>query len=102
MNDLPNVYSQFSTVLHADNTTFTVSDPDYDNLMQTINIGLKIFEKWVASNGLSIHPVEIVALLFTNRPKEMITPLTIKLDKFTVDYVYCTKFLRVEVDSCGI
>ena len=43
VNDLPNVYGQFSTVLYAYDTTFTVSDPDYDNLLQTINIDLKMF-----------------------------------------------------------
>ena len=99
VNDFPNEYGQFSTVLYADDTTFTVSDPDYDNLMQTINIDLKIFGEWAAINRLSIHPAKTAAFLYANRPKEIVTPLTIKLDNLRVDYGDCTKFLGVEIDN---
>ena len=92
----------FPSVPYADDTTFTVSHPDYDNLMQTINIGLKIFGEWAASNRLFIHLVKTVALLVTNRPKEIVTSLTIKLDKFRVYYGDCTKFLGMEVDDNSV
>ena len=67
INDLPNAFSIFLSVLYADDTTLLISSSDYSNLIQTVNDELPKIHKWCVANRLSISMDKTYSMLFSNR-----------------------------------
>ena len=99
-NDLPNVCLNMSTLLYADDTTLTTSHYDYQPLTKTLNSELVAFKKWAIVNRLSINTDKTISLLFTNRFRDTITPLKLKLDEDDTNFDNSSKFLSIEIDRC--
>ena len=65
INDLPNVTS-FFTNLFADDTTFSKSSQDYENLVNECNTELGKAQKWFNSNKLSLNVSKTKFMVFRN------------------------------------
>ena len=98
INDLPNVSRIFNTCFFADDTTFSNSDCNSDNLAQSTNSELdKVFE-WTLANRLTINVEKTEIILFSNRNFDYeVNP--IKLNHETLNFSNCCKFLGVFIDS---
>ena len=97
INDLPYVCPKLSTILYADDTTFTAVHQDYQSLVRLLNSELTSVKRWADANRLSINSDKTVSLLITNRGSQIITPLRIKLEESILFY-NCCRFLGLEVD----
>ena len=100
INDLPNACPNMSTLLYADDTTLTTSHYDYQSLIKTLNSELVAFKKWAIVNRLSINTDKTISLLVTNRFRDIITPLKLKLDKDDINFDNSSRFLGIEIDRC--
>jgi hypothetical protein len=67
INDLPFVSSIFNCVLFADDTTFSVSNSNFSELITTSNIDLCKVEQWTVANKLSLNIGKTFAIVFSNR-----------------------------------
>jgi hypothetical protein len=98
INDLPNVSKLFSSVLFADDTTFTIFDNNYDNLIRSTNSELDKIKEWTIASRLSLNLNKTHAMLFTNRPHD-ITDQEIIFNAVPLDKCNKTKFLGVTLDN---
>ncbi len=62
INDLPLV-SQFFTILFADDTTFSLSHNNPEELLQMVNAELDKVYNWFAANKLTLHPLKTYYML---------------------------------------
>ena len=67
INNLPKFSSRFDTTLFADDTTLSISDSNYVNMIQTANSELTNLTDWIKANELCINIDKTEILLFSNR-----------------------------------
>ena len=67
INDLPNVSTEISTLLFADDTTVCMSNRNFNSLIHGFNNELKKLRQWLIDNKLSINIEKTHYLLFSNR-----------------------------------
>jgi hypothetical protein len=98
INDLPNVSELFSTILFADDTSLTVSDNQYDSLINKTNSELDKIRDWTMANRLSLNVDKTHAMLFTNRTHST-TDQEILFDGVPISRCNVVKFLGVTIDK---
>ena len=98
INDLPNVSSKLSTTLYADDTNFSLSNENYDDMVSTLNTELAKVYDWTVSNRLTINVGKTELLLFSNRPNSHDDD-QITLNGNSVAFVNEAKFLGVILDT---
>ena len=69
VNDLPNITSEFLSILHADDTTLLFSNSNYHHLVKLINNELPKIQQWTATNQLSVTLDKTYAMVFTSRDR---------------------------------
>ena len=100
INDLPQVSSQLSTIMFADDTNMFMQHSDLKFLEHTVNMQLEQVVKWLSINKLSLNVKKTHVMLFTK--KHVIaneSALNIMIGKEVVQLVMKTKFLGVIVDQ---
>ena len=98
INDLPKALDLMSAILFADDTTLSIQDANYYNLIQEANVELENIMVWAAVNRLSINTNKTFAMLFTNRQHD-IQRLNILLNEEAIDLKETGKFLGVTLDD---
>ena len=96
INDLPHVSNLFSTILFADDTTLTLCDANYNNLINLTNAELEKVKQWTVSNRLSLNVDKTFAIMFSNRPND-IQP--VMFGNEAVTQVSKGKFLGITIDT---
>jgi hypothetical protein len=96
INDLPCVSNLFSTILFADDTTLSLSDVNYSDLITSTNTELNKVKQWTVSNRLSLNVDKTFAIMFSNRPYN---PQPVLFGNETVAQCSQGKFLGVTIDS---
>ena len=66
VNDLPRLSRNFLTTMFADDCSLQFVDRDLENLLETCNTELRIFERWSNYNRLTINIGKTYALLVSN------------------------------------
>jgi len=72
INDLPKA-SHFNSLLFADDTVLTLSDPSYTTLTAKVNHELSKIDSWMKLNKLTINYKKTKYMLFTNKKVSKIT-----------------------------
>ena len=98
VNDLPNASQRLKSILFADDTTLSMNDPNYQNLIANINTELDNIKDWTQTNRLSLNLTKTYGLTFTNR-KNDITPSSIIMNGGIVKPVQQTKLLGITIDN---
>ena len=75
INDISNIFSNFKTILFADDSTFYVTGEDPSIMIHLANNDMKIFHKWCLSNRLTVNLNKIFYMLFTNKPQSVLPSL---------------------------
>ena len=98
INDIVNSSCNAHFTLYADDTCFTVSDPDINVLHAKLSRELNNVYKWIKVNRLMLNIKKTHVMLFQNRSlAHDLEP--VKLGRNVIDRVKTTKFLGVTVDE---
>ena len=62
INDLPKLSNRLKTILFADDTTFSLSDENFDLLKSDITSNLENFQQWTISNRLLLNVEKLLRL----------------------------------------
>jgi hypothetical protein len=98
INDLPNVSKIFKYILFADDTTLTVNNKIYTDLITLTNIELSKITLWTVTNRLSLNVGKTFAMLFTNRVFD-VSDSPVLFNGSEVDVCNRGKFLGVVIDD---
>ena len=98
INDISSVSNIFSTTLFADDTTISISDPSFNNLINSSNHELSNLSTWTLQNRLTLNVNKTVSLYFSNK-KTLNIDQQIVLGGEIVKNVDSAKFLGVYLDS---
>ena len=98
INDLPAFSSHFNTTLFADDTTLSISDSNYENMVQLANTELINLTDWIKTNELCMNVDKTEVLLFSNRTIPNV-PQSLSIDDISLEYAQSCKFLGVLLDS---
>jgi hypothetical protein len=98
INDLPALSKLFSCILFADDTTLSLCDESYLNLITTTNTELEKINQWTVSNRLSLNINKTAAMIFSNRPHDQ-HELNILLNNEKVTVYPHFKFLGIDIDN---
>ena len=71
INDLPNVTPNADTTLFADDTTISISNTSFDELIQNTNAELVKINNWTISNRLTINVEKTETILVTNKTRDI-------------------------------
>ena len=99
INDFPNVSPIFKTVLFADDTTVSVSGPDFVELCGVINSELVRITDWSNANKLALNADKTAALIFSNRPHDIDLNCKVRMNNTDVEYFDSHKFLGLTLDT---
>ena len=98
-NDLPKVSNLLCTTLYADDTNFSISHPDYNLNVQTLNQELEKITNWTLANRLTINVLKTELMLFTNHDTSGENNLDVILNGNPVEFVDKARFLGVIIDN---
>ena len=98
VNDLPQLSRNFLTTMFADDCSLQFVDRDLENLLETCNTELRIFERWSNYNRLTINIGKTYALLVSNI-YDSIPEQSISFHDQPINFIRETKFLGVFLDN---
>ena len=98
INDFPKVTSILKTILFADDSNFSFSHNNYENMVAIINGELKHIQQWTVANRLTINVEKTKMMLFTNRSISN-NPPPVVLGECEISKSDCVTYLGVKVDS---
>ena len=99
INDISKISSNFSTTLFADDTTITISDQSFDNLISHSNRKLQNIYNWTKENRLTLNANKTLSLLFSNKKSLNSEMPNIFLGDEPIQNVDSCKFLGVFIDK---
>lgn len=99
INDLPVISDDAHFTLFADDTTIACSDSDYQSLIHRTNVNLSTLLDWTINNKLSLNANKTIALLFTNRSNDVISPMLLTVGCSPVQFDDHVKFLGIQLDN---
>ena len=99
INDLPLISENMQFTLFADDTTVVCSDLDYYTLLYKTNDNLSKLFRWTINNKLSLNTSKTTALLFSNRIRDVVSPLLLSVGDSQVHFEDSIKFLGVQLDN---
>ena len=98
INDMPCVSNDALFTLYADDTTVSLSDDSYSQLISRTNHVMCGISEWTVSNRLSLNIDKTFATLFTNRSHAVEIPSVISLDGSIINFVETVSFLGMKID----
>ena len=98
-NDLPKVSNLLCTTLYADDTNFSISHPDYNTIIPSLNQELEKISNWTLANRLTINVLKTELLLFSNLDTSSENNLNVILNGSPVGFVDHARFLGVTIDN---
>ena len=98
INDLPNVSNILFTTLFADDTTLSLSNYGYVDMINSANNELRFVSQWLIDNRLSINMDKTYGIVFSNRcPAPGMNVL--KFGDDVVNMASDGKFLGIVIDK---
>ena len=98
INDVSLISESFSTTLFADDTTVSISDKSFNDLIVNTNCELSKLFNWTTNNRLTLNVNKTVALYFSNK-KINNADIQICLGNESINHVVSSKFLGVYLDE---
>ena len=98
INDLPKLSNNLHVTLFADDTTISLSDLNYSDLMRRMNLELRKLKDWTISNRLSLNVKKTSAMIVTCRKIPDIND-DLHIGDERVQFCKSTKFLGLTIDN---
>ena len=98
INDLPNASQLLKFTLFADDTTLSITNDSYSQLVSDLNVELNRVTEWTTSNRLTINASKTNAIVFTNKNLPNIDH-PIMLGSHQLSVLDDCRFLGVQIDS---
>ena len=99
INDLPNVSSEFQSLIFADDTTLSMTNSNYFSLVQKMNLELLKLKVWTTANKLTINVTKTNAIVFSKLNISPVINLPLKIENEIINLVPICKFLGVFIDN---
>ena len=102
VNDLSRSSSKLTPIMFADDTNLFISNPNIENLFETMNEELRKVANWFKTNKRSLNISKTKYSLFHSTRKRKIIPnilLPLHIDNVPVKREFVTKFLGVYLDE---
>ena len=99
INDISTISRNFSTTLFADDTTISISDPSFNNLIINSNRELQNVYNWTIENRLTLNVNKTMSLLFSNKKSVNFDEQNIVLGGEIIQNIASSKFLGVIIDD---
>ena len=99
VNDLPNVSQLLSTVLFADDTSLSLSAPQFDNLIAMVTGELEKMRMYMLRNRLSLNLDKTFAVVFSNRHFDVNNLNNLKIGDCNLNVLNECKYLGLTIDS---
>ena len=97
INDLPNIFSSFHTLLFADDAGFYLIGPDVRTLINRSNAELEKFYTWSISNRLTVNIKKTKYLILSKQKLGTLPPIFLHFDP--ICRVVYHKILGVYIDQ---
>ena len=97
VNEIPNIFRNFTSCLFADDTTFLIGGYDVNSLFCSGNEGLGKFSDWCCANRLSVNVSKTNFMLFSNYTHPTLP--SIKFNDVSIERSSSVRFLGVELDD---
>lgn len=97
VNEIPNIYPNFTSCLFADDTTFLVKGNNLTSCFNSCNEGLAKFSDWCCANRLSVNVSKTNFMIFTNRAYSLNFPLI--FNNAPIEQSSSVRFLGVVLDD---
>ena len=97
INDMHKSLNLLKLVQFADDTTAFASHHNLHELIELVNDDLTQLDTWLCSNRLSLNLSKTCYILFSNRNKDAITPVSMR--HVSIPRVSQAKFLGITVDE---
>ena len=98
VNEIPNISSQFTTCLFADDTTLIFENSNKYDLFRSCDYGINLFYSWCCANRLSINISKTKSMLFSNTLTQF-DIADIHMNGIKIDYSSSLRFLGVIIDD---
>ena len=98
INDLPNASQLLQFTIFADDTTISISNDSYPQLVSDLNLELNRVTEWTTSNRLTVNASKTNAIVFTNRNIPDIDQ-HIMLGSAPLNVLDDCRYLGVHIDS---
>ena len=99
VNEFPNISPSLKTVLFADDTTVSMSGPDFPELCEGMNAELEKILRWSVSNRLALNSQKTGAVVFSNRLHDDDRAMFLTIDNANVCFLDDIKFLGITLDN---
>ena len=83
INDITNIFTNFNTILFADDSTLYITGENPTELIHKANTDLQNFHKWCLSNRLTVNLNKTFYMLFTNKPPSVPPSLLLSQETIT-------------------
>ena len=99
INDLPKVSNKLFSVLYADDTCMSLSNPNYETLINEFNIELNKINFWLCKNRLSLNITKTIAINFSKKYVPINSTEILKMNGNAIEFSKNVKYLGVFLDS---
>ena len=99
INDIVNSSKLFNFTLFADDTSLYYSCKNTNNLENIINSELAKISDWLSANRLSLNVAKSKLLYFTNKNRNSLKDIEIKINGESLKEVDSAKYLGVHMDN---
>ena len=99
INDIVNSSKLFKFTLFADDTSLYYSCKNTNNLENVINCELAKISDWLSANRLSLNVAKSKLLYFTNKNRNALKDIVIKINGESLNEVDSAKYLGVYMDN---
>ena len=97
INDLPNVLSNGTCLLYADDTAIFFEGDDEEQLQKSVNEEMLKINNWMQINKLSLNMNKTVGQLYSNNSK--VKDITVTMNNIKIKFVETVKYLGIFIDS---
>ena len=99
INDLGSIFSNFKTILFADDSNLIVNGKTLTDIEHKINNDLPILTSWLRTNRLSLNLKKTHIMIFGKKREGIENSLTTIIDGTQIEIVTQTKFLGIILDN---
>ena len=98
INDLPSSTVNFTTTLFADDTTLSIANNDYNDLVPILNRELSNVQEWIGKNRVTVNVEKTELMIISNKNTNHNNNQIIFNDEY-LKFTDCSMFLGLKLDS---
>ena len=99
IEDLPKISNLFEMILFADDTTLTMSNSNFNELVDNTNMELDSLKNWINANKLTVNTDKTELLFVSNRLAPNQNNISIEFQGASITPVNDCRYLGVQIDD---